>query len=84
MVDSTVAAWAGRRRGIALAAGLHALRVNARGASVGGSTFLPAVVDVEDVEGVDVAGDISVGRVCTFARLVFLTYPSLITLTSDR
>lgn len=54
VVDGAVAA-----RGVAVAARLHAVRVDARGAlwvRVVGA----AVVDVEDVEGVDVAWDVAV------------------------
>lgn len=46
-------------RGIALAAGLHALRVDARGAFAGQVLLLAAVVDVEDVECVDMAWYVS-------------------------
>lgn len=56
VVDGAVAA---RRVALVVAAVLHALRVDSwralRGRAVGA-----AVVDVEDVEGVDVARDVSV------------------------
>lgn len=42
-----------------MTARLHALAVDARGALVGATLLLTAVVDVNDVKGVDVAGDVS-------------------------
>lgn len=62
MVDGAVGAVAAAAAAALAAASLHALRVDARGAprAGGGGTFLSAVVDVEDVEGVDMAGDVSV------------------------
>lgn len=45
-----------------MAARLHTLAVDARGALVGARLLLAAVVDVDDVEGVDVAGDVAEER----------------------
>lgn len=44
------------------AAGLHALAVDAWGALVAAGAFLARVVDVDDIEGVNMTGYVSVGE----------------------
>lgn len=64
-LHSTVATRSGlalRNRLQSPTTGLHALAVNARCALVAAGALLAGIVDVDDVEGVDVAGDVSVGR----------------------
>lgn len=65
-LQSTVASTGGRlalgHRLQSPATGLHALAVDARGALVAARALLAGIVDVDDVEGVDVTGDVSVRK----------------------